>query len=215
MILHYMLDYTAALTAYYTCYSIDKRMYDSKRLFSELVNYIVHCNKVIAEQLLYIKNNHTHLLSYFNTATATSTSLKHLVKGVNTNTVLTLIILAETIYSVPPHNYICCDATGALVMVCFYNMADKIHYFKKYQRLVIQSPLLYDKSAVNTSTSSTVSTSASPVAEWPALRQDISIIQIFDLSCVTVDNKCIPHDLIVPTVLKAILLNDDIIGKAL
>lgn len=203
MVLQYLLDYQGALKAYHTCCCIDKKMFDAKRLFNELNTYILHVNKIVSEQLLHFHSN-TITPLYFQSACVIS----DLHTKTNKNKVISLRVLAETMRTVPPHNYVCCDSQLRIVLVCFYNIADGVHFFQSNQILSIKNPVLNERKLHEEENE--IKTN-----KWSVLRSDLFIIQVFDLSTVTVDGEAVPNELIVPTVLKAIMLTEETIGIAL
>ena len=194
MVLQYILDYANALQAYHTACSIDKMLYDAKRLFNELQAYIVKLNTTYSEQTLFLLQNprFVHALATKHPGGIAVTDLKG---GSNKKLSLTVKILADVVHSTPPYNYMCIDVRGNTILVCFYNIAEGIRYFKVDNTVVIKGPHLLERRECS--------------GQWTNTLRTFPIVQVFDLKGVLVDNRPVPEDVIVPTVLKSILLNED------
>ena len=193
MVLQYMLDYANALQAYHTACTIDKMLYDARRLFNELHAYILKLNSTYSEQIVFLNHN-PRFVNAFANAYPGSIAVTELKNGSNKKHSLIVKILADVVHSTPPYNYMCMDTHGNTVLLCFYNIADGIRYFKVENTVVVKNPHLLERKG--------------STSQWDILR-NFPIIQIFDLKDVTVDNQPVPDDVIVPTVLKSILLSED------
>ena len=157
-------------------------------------------NILISEQIVYLHDNKRHISS-FAANYPNVTTVSSLKFGRNKSTLI-LKVLCDAVYSVPPTSHICMDVQGQLVMVCFYNIADAVRYFKINQIITIRSPLLFKRQEY----SAAATTSKH---DWNVLRTDIPIIQVFDLKSILIDGAPFPDELIVPTVLKSILISDE------
>jgi hypothetical protein len=180
--------------------TLDSKLVDSKRLFHELHTYILKINKALSDQMPY---THSHVRAFTAFATAysgTSVGSRQLKYGINKNINVAVKVLVDIIHTTPPYNYICTDIHGAILIVSFYNIAEGVRYFKVDNEVVIQHPILLERKDKEPSSSTHT--------EWANLRA-VPILQVIDLKAVTVDGKAIPDEVIVPTVLKSILLNDN------
>lgn len=194
MVLQYMLDYANALQAYHTACAIDKALYDAKRLFNELQAYIVKLNTTYSEQTLFLHRNPRFAMTFANESHG-GIAVTDLKAGPNKKLSLTVKILADVVHSTPPYNYMCMDVQGNTLLVCFYNMAEGVRFFKVENTVVIDCPHLLERRESS--------------SQWNSALRAFPIVQVFDLKGVTVDNRLLPEEVIVPTVLKSILLNDE------
>ena len=194
MVLQYMLDYAGALEAYNTACSIDKKLYDAKRLFNELQAYIVKLNTTYSEQTLFLHRNPRFAKAFANDGHG-GVAVTDLKIGPNMSSALTVKILADVVHSTPPYNYMCMDVKGNTLLVCFYNIAEGIRFFRVENTVTIRAPHLLERRASS--------------GQWNNALRVFPIVQVFDLRGVTVDNRPLPEDVIVPTVLKSILLTEE------
>lgn len=194
MVHQYQLDYEAALAAYHTSFCIDKTLVDGKRLFQVLNQYIALINKSISELIVTLISNPRQITSFASTLAAPVITTQHLKQGSNKKVTFSVKIVADVMHTSPPYNYICMDAEGKLIMICFYNIAEGVRFFRVDQVITIKSPLVMDKKPVPAHRT------------WNQLRADLLLVQVFDLKSIVVDGKPFPEQLIAPTVLKSILL---------
>lgn len=200
MVLQYMLDYQGALLAYHAAFTIDPNLVETRMYFVNLNQYVHRLNQQLSEQLVRLHNPAvlSRTLASFasiGSLTTSLTTVRNLKPGdSNKSRTLALKVLVDVVYSTPPNNYICCDAEGRLVIVSFYNIGEGIRFFKADNLLMVKGPILFERAMWR------------DIGEWNSLRRDVPIVQVFDLRTVLVDGKTIPEEVIAPTVLKSIMI---------